>query len=76
MYSYFNPLTLVSQDGTEQVVPPVWNRGESVKAFELAPIGPGEVVKILIGRKLESIASNKDQAGTIQEDILIDFSLR
>ena len=74
--SYFKPLTLISHDGTQHVVPPVWSRADRAKDFELGKIGAGEVVKVLIGRRLDSIANFADEGGTRQEDILISFSLK
>jgi hypothetical protein len=76
MYSYFQPLTFVSQDGTEHQVPSVWSGGEDTKTFQLGRVRPGEVVKVRIGRKLEATGRSKDQAGATQEDILITFSLK
>ena len=75
-YSYFHQLTLISQDGTEHRVPPVWSRGEPAKEFELGQMGPGEIVKIRVGRVLESLARNDDEAGAIQEDISLTLSLK
>lgn len=73
--SYFKPLTMISQDGTEHEVPAVWHRGETAKSFELGQIKAGEVVKVRIGRKLESFGKRDEDAGAIQEDISITFSL-
>jgi hypothetical protein len=74
--SYFKPLTLISHDGTQHIAPPVWSSADRVKDFELGKIGPGEVVKVLMGRRLDSVANFADEGGTRQEDILISFSLK
>jgi hypothetical protein len=75
MYGYFRRFTLVGQDGTEHEVEPVWSTGDAVKSFTLGTIGPGETVKVRIGRKLESVARTDHDSGAIQEDISITFSL-
>jgi hypothetical protein len=76
MYSSFQPLTLISQDGTTHQVAPVWGTYDGVKEFELGQVKPGEVVKVRIGRTLESVGRTDGDAGAIQEDLYITFLLK
>jgi hypothetical protein len=72
--AWFKPLTVLA-DGSERRPPSAWSTNISQKDFSLGRIEPGEVVKVDIGRKLESVSRFANE-GTINEDIEIQFGLQ
>jgi hypothetical protein len=72
--AWFKPLIVTTSDGTERRPPSAWSTRLSNKDFVLGTIGPGEVVKVQLGRKLES-TSDYANNGRIDENIKIQFGL-
>lgn len=75
-YAWFDPFVVVAADGSQRNPPEgVLSTHTSTKQVSLGNIGPGEVIRVKMGRKLESASSATD-FGTIEENTKVRLELR